>query len=111
MTITNFQVIPWSQPDFWGLEERYLMEALHSTWISGGAFLDRFERELAVISGSRFAISASNGTTAIHLAYLGMGLQPGDEVIVPGYCYLAAANIALQMNLKPVFADVDLDTF
>jgi len=103
--------IPWAQPDFWGLEEKYLVEALHSTWISGGAFVDRFEREVATFSGSPFAISASNGTTAIHLAYLGMGLQPGDEVIVPGFCYLAAANIALQMSAKPVFADVDPDTY
>lgn len=111
MNTTNNQSIPWAQPDFWGLEEQYLIEALRSTWISGGAFLDRFERELAAISGSRFAISASNGTTAIHLVYLSMGLKPGDEVIVPGFCYLAAANIALQMGVKPVFAEVDPNTF
>lgn len=87
------------------------MEALHSTWISGGTFVDRLEREVAIFSGSPFSISASNGTTAIHLAYLGIGIHPGDEVIVPGFCYLAAANIALQMGAKPVFAEVDPDTF
>jgi len=103
--------IPWAQPDFWGLEEKYLVEALHSTWISGGAFVGRFEREVATFSGSPFAISASNGTTGIHLVYLGRGLRPGDEVIVPGFCYLAAANIALQMGVKPVFAEVDPDTY
>jgi perosamine synthetase len=103
--------IPWAQPDFWGLEEKYLVEALHSTWISGGAFVDRLEREVAAFSGSPFAVSASNGTTAIHLVYLSMGLGPGDEVIVPGFCYLAAANIALQMGIKPVFAEVDADTY
>lgn len=109
--MTDKARIPWAQPDFWGLEEQYLIEALHSTWISGGAFVDRLEREVATFSGSPFAISASNGTTAIHLVYLSMGLQPGDEVIVPGFCYLAAANIALQMGVKPVFAEVDLHTF
>lgn len=103
--------IPWAQPDFWGLEETYLVEALHSTWISGGAFVGRFEREVAAFSGSPFAIATSNGTTAIHLAYLGMGLRPGDEIVVPGFCYLAAANIALQMSTKPVFAEVDPDTY
>lgn len=103
--------IPWSQPDFWGLEEQYLVEALRSTWISGGAFVNRFEREVAAFCRLPFALSSSNGTTAIHLAYLGMGLRPGDEVIVPGFCYLAAANIALQMGVKPVFAEVDPDTF
>jgi perosamine synthetase len=103
--------IPWAQPDFWGLEEKYLVEALRSTWISGGAFVDRFEKEVAAFSGVPFAISVSNGTTAIHLAYLALGLKPGDEVVVPGFCYLAAANIALQMGVKPVFAEVDPDTY
>ena len=105
------QPIPWAKPDFWGSEERYLLEALHSTWISGGEFVDRLEREVAGLSGSPFAISASNGTTAIHMAYLGVGLQPGDEVIVPGFCFLAAANIALHMHAKPVFAEVDPETW
>ena len=103
--------IPWAKPDFWGLEEKYLVEALHSTWISGGPFVERLEREVGTLSGSPFAISVSNGTTAIHLVYLSMGLQPKDEVIVPGFCYLAAANIALQMGATPVFAEVDPDTF
>lgn len=103
--------IPWAKPDFWGLEEKYLVEALHSTWISGGTFVDRLEREVSTFSGSPFSISVSNGTTAIHLAYLSMGLQPKDEVVVPGFCYLAAANIALQMGATPVFAEVDPDTF
>lgn len=111
MNTTNCQYIPWAKPDFWGMEERYLVEALHSSWISGGPFVDRLEREMAAITGSSFAIATSNGTTAIHLAYLSLGLQPGDEVIVPGFCYLAAANIALQMGVKPVFAEVDPDTY
>ena len=111
MGMTSSRRIPWAQPDFWGLEEQYLVEALRSTWISGGAFVDRFEREVATFSGSSFALSTSNGTTAIHLVYLSMGLQPGDEVIVPGFCYLAAANIGLQMGVQPVFADVDPDTY
>jgi len=111
MNTADSQHIPWAQPDFWGLEEKYLVEALRSTWISGGAFVDRLEREVAAFSGSPFALSASNGTTAIHLAYLGLGLQAGDEVIVPGFCYLAAANIALQIGVRPVFAEVDRDTF
>lgn len=111
MNTINFQNIPWAQPDFWGLEEQYLVDALHSTWISGGPFVDRLERELATFSSSPFTLAVSNGTTAIHLAYLGLGLQPGDEVIIPGFCYLAAANIALQIGVKPVFAEVDPDTY
>ncbi len=60
---------------------------------------------------SRFAISVTSATSALHLAYLALELKRGDEIIIPGYGYLAAANIALQMGLKPVFVDIDLETF
>lgn len=99
--------IPWAQPEFWGNEQKYVDEALQSTWISGGHFLDRFELDFAKYCGKPFAISASNGTTAIHMAYLGLGIKPGDEIIVPGFAFMAGANIALQMNAQPVFAEVD----
>ena len=56
-------------------------------------------------------MATCNGTAAIHLAYLALGLKAGDEIIVPGFCYLAAANIAVLMGLSPVFVDVDPDTY
>ena len=59
----------------------------------------------------RESIAVSNGTAAIHLIYLAMDLKKGDEIIVPGFGYMAAANLAIQMGLKPIFADVDLDSF
>jgi perosamine synthetase len=107
MTNASMVSIPWAQPEFWGNEQNYVTQALQSTWISGGHFLDRFEKEFAQYCGKPFAVSASNGTTAIHMAYLGLGIKPGDEVIVPGFSFLAGANIALLMNAIPVFADVD----
>lgn len=107
MVKNQFDLIPWAQPEFWGNEQKYVDEALQSTWISGGHFLDRFENDFAKYCGKPFAISASNGTTAIHMAYLGLGIMPGDEIIVPGFAFMAGANIALQMNAKPVFAEVD----
>jgi len=103
--------IPWAKPDFWGNEERYVIDALKSTWISGGPFVDKLERDFAVHQGAAHALTASNGTTAIHMAYLGIGLQAGDEVIVPGFGFQAAANVAIHMNLKPVFAEVDPQTW
>ncbi len=105
------QVISWASPMLWGNEREYLLEALASTWISGGPFVRRFEHDFREIVGSRHALAVSNGTTALHLAYLGAKLQPGDEVIVPGFCFLAAANVALHMGAKPVFADVDPSTW
>ena len=103
--------IPWAQPDFWGLEEEYVRKALHSTWLSGGPFVEELEATARNFSGSPYCMVACNGTAAIHLAYLALGLKAGDEVIVPGFCYLAAANIALLMGLSPIFVDVDPGTY
>ena len=104
-------MIPWAKPDFYGYEEKYLKEAIKSTWISDGKFLTRLEKNFSNYLSVRESIAVSNGTAAIHLIYLAMDLKKGDEIIVPGFGYMAAANLAIQMGLKPIFADVDLDTF
>lgn len=103
--------IPWAEPRFWGHEERYALEALRSSWISGGPFVDRLESDLQRVTGSPHVVTTSNGTTAIQAAFLGVGLQPGDEVIVPGFAFMAAANICIHMGATPVFADVDPQTW
>lgn len=100
--------IPWAEPMFFGDERAFVSEALDSTMISGGGFVDRFEREFAAMHGNgAAAIATSNGTTAIELAYRAIGIGPGDEVIVPGWGFMAAANMALAVGATPVYADVD----
>src|SRR3974390_769994 len=103
--------IPWARPYFSGDELSYVREALASTWISGGAFVDRLERAIAGYCDVDHALTVCNGTAALHLAYLGAGLKPGDEVVVPGFGFLAAANVALHMGARPVFAEVDPETW
>jgi perosamine synthetase len=103
--------IPWAKPDFWGNEQSYAAEALTSTWISGGPFLDRFERAFAQYFGIPYALSASNGTAALHMAYLALGLKAGDEMILPGFAFMGASNMALYVGAKPIFADVDPQTW
>jgi len=105
------RAIPYAEPRIWGNEERYALEAIRSTWISGGPFVERLEAQLAAFSGAPHAVATSNGTTALHAAYLGAGLAAGEEVIVPGFTFMAAANVALHMNAVPVFADVDPSTW
>ena len=99
--------IPWARPYFFGKEEEYVVDALRSTWISRGPYLDQFEIQFAEFYNIPFALTASNGTVALHMAYLALGLNPGDEIIVPGYSFMAPANVAMQMNLNPVFTEVD----
>jgi perosamine synthetase len=98
--------IPVYQPDLAGNEKRYVNECLDSTWISSkGDFLRRFETRFAEVTGVRRAAAVSNGTVAIHLALLALGVGPGDEVIVPTLTYIASANPVLYVGATPVFVD------
>lgn len=103
--------IPWAKPNFWENEIKYVNEALESTWISGGKFVEKFENDFSKEIGTEHALTTSNGTTSLHLAYIAIDLKPGDEIIVPGFAFMAVANIALNMGVKPVFAEVDSDTW
>lgn len=105
------ELIPWARPDYWGREREYVAQALESTWISGGPFVERLEAEFAGYCRAPFAVSACNGTAALHMALLALGVGPGDEVIVPGFGFMAVANVALHLGARPVFADVDPDTW
>lgn len=111
-TTSGIPLIPISKPDISGNEETYVVEAMRSSWISStGAFVDRFEEEFASVCGAKYALSVCNGTVALHLAMLALDVRPGDEVIVPGLTYVAAANAVRYVGADPVFVDVDPDTW
>ena len=98
--------IPVSAPDLSGNEAAYVQECLASTWISSkGDFLERFEQRFAEFCGARFAIACNNGTSALHLALLALGVGAGDEVIVPTLTYVASANAVRYCNATPRFVD------
>jgi len=99
--------IPWATPHFWGNEKKYVANSLDSGWISSGHYVDQLEEKFAEYCNIPFAIVTSSATTANHMAYLALGIGPGDEVIVPGFGFLALSNIALHVGAKPIFADVD----
>jgi len=99
--------IPIYRPDLSGNERRYVTECLDSGWISSiGAFVPRFERELAAATGARHAIAVCNGTVALHLALHCLDIGPGDEVIVPSLTFIAPVNMIAQTGATPVFAEV-----
>lgn len=103
---------PVYQPTLSGNEKLYVNECLDSTWISSkGKFLGEFEEKFAKFIGVDYAASVCNGTVAVHLALIALGIGAGDEVIVPTFTYIASANPVLVVNAKPVFVDSLSDTW
>lgn len=103
--------IPWAKPEFAGKEQAYLLDALQSSWISGGKYVDRFETEFARACGCRFGVATSSGTTALHVALVALGMRPGDEVIVPTFTFVAPVNVVIHAGAKPILVDCDRDTW
>ena len=104
-------IIPWAKPSITKKDIFHAQNALKSQWISLGDYVYKLEKRLKNFLKVNYLGVVSSGTAAINLAYLVLALKPGDEIIVPGFGYLAAANIAKSMGLKVVFADVDPNTF
>jgi len=89
-----------------GNEKKYVNECLSSTWISSkGEFILRFEESFARYINVEHATTVSNGTVALHLALLAIGIGPEDEVIVPTFTYIASVNSIVHVGAKPVFID------
>ena len=104
--------IPVAAPALVGNERAYVMDCLETTWISStGQYIDRFERAFAEFCGVKHAVSCSNGTTALHLALLALGVGPGDEVLVPTLTFVATANAVAYCGARPVFVDSDPHTW
>jgi perosamine synthetase len=104
--------IPVAAPVLDGNEKKYVLDCLESTWISSsGKYLDRFEEAFAEFCGVKHAVSCSNGTTALHLALLALDVGPGDEVIVPTLTFVATANAVTYCGARPVFVDVEAETW
>jgi len=103
--------IPWSKPYLDIKDKLFLNKAFDSSWISGGIYILKLQERLRKIVNRKYAFATSNGTSAIHLALLALNLKSNDEIIVPAFGYLAAANISKLMGLKLVFADVDSKSY
>jgi perosamine synthetase len=100
-----------AQPVLNGKEREYVLDCLDTSWISSnGKYIGMFERAFADFCGVKHAVATNNGTTALHLALIGMDLQPGDEVIIPTVTYIATANAVRYCGATPVLVDVCRET-
>jgi UDP-4-amino-4-deoxy-L-arabinose-oxoglutarate aminotransferase len=103
-------MIPYARPSI-GEEEIAEVEAcLRSGWLATGPRAQQFEQALAAHLGVKHALGASSGTAALHLAVLGAGIGPGDEVVTTPMTWVSTANVLLHSGARPVFADVEPDT-
>ncbi len=94
-----------------GDEELAAVAAVLDTgMLTMGPLVAEFEQELARACGTRHALAVSSGTAALHLAVLALGLEPGDEIVVPAYTFPATANVVALSGLRPVLVDVDPQT-
>jgi perosamine synthetase len=104
-------MIPIAKPQIGQEEKEAVMAVMDSGTIATGPVTEAFEREFAAFVGAKHAFAVCNGTAALHLAFLGVGLKPGDEVITAPFTFVASINSILFAGGTPKMVDVDLDTF
>lgn len=104
--------IPVCEPYLAGNELKYVTDAVSTGWISSsGTYVNRFEEEFAKYCDCKYAVSVCNGTIALHLALLALGIGMDDEVIVPSFTMIASAFAVCYTGAKPVFIDAEKETF
>lgn len=105
------------EPSFNGQEWNYLKDCLDSTYVSSvGAYVDRFEANLAKYTGAKFAVAVTNGTAGLHIALVLADVKPGDEVLIPSLSFVATANAVAYCHATPHFMEscadnLGIDTF
>lgn len=103
--------VPLHAPCFIGNEKKYLTECVDTTFVSSvGQFVDRFEEKMAQYTGAERAVTCVNGTNALHLALLLVGVARGDEVLTQALTFIATCNAIRYIDAHPVFLDVDQST-
>jgi perosamine synthetase len=105
------QKIPIAKPNFGKEEEDAVKEVLESGVLASGPRIHSFEKEFAEYIGVEHAVAVSNGTVALDVALKALKIGPVDEVITSAFSFIASGNCILFQNAKPIFADIDPQTF
>lgn len=104
--------IPVCEPMLAGNELKYVTDAVATGWISSaGKYVTEFEKQFAAYSDCKYGVAVCNGTVALHLALVALGIGEGDEVIVPTFTMIASAFAVCYTGAKPVFVDADPNTW
>ncbi|MCW7471418.1 LegC family aminotransferase [Leptospira kanakyensis] len=103
--------IPLHAPVFRGNEIKYLTDTIESTFVSSvGAYVDKFEEQMKLLTGAKYAVATVNGTSALHISLHSLGISLGDEVITQALSFVATANAIKYTGAEPLFLDVDRDS-
>lgn len=103
--------VPLSVPKFIGNEKKYLEDCIDTTFVSSvGAYVDRFEKDMAAYTGAKKAVVCVSGTNALHMAMMLAGVERGDEVLTQALTFIATCNGISYIGAYPVFIDVDKST-
>jgi len=104
--------LPLLEPFFNGNEWKYVKECLDTGWVSSaGQFVEQFEKKVAQYTGVKYAVATVNGTTALHIALLVLGIKTDEEVLVSNLSFVAPANAIRYCQAVPVLIDADPDTW
>jgi perosamine synthetase len=106
------RIIPVCEPTLSGKEKEYVLDCLESNWISSaGKYIPAFEEKFAAECGCKYSVACANGTVALHLGLAALGLEPGDEVILPTFTMIATINAVTYTGATPVLIDSEPATW
>lgn len=103
--------IPYCLPEIGEEEIAEVVDTLRSGWLTMGPKTITFEEQIAAYTGAKYAVAVNSCTAALHLSLLAYGIGPGDEVITSPYTFASTGNVIVHSGARPVFADIQRDTF
>jgi len=106
-----FRKIPWSQPDIGKEEINEVIKSFKANWVSQGPKVELFEKKMAKFCNAKYAVAVSNGTAALDIAYKAIGINLGDEVILPAMTYFSTSSMISYQKAIPVFVDINPHDF
>src|SRR5574344_2062334 len=105
------KTIPYGRQHITAADVQAVVDALRSDYLTQGPAIEAFEKAFATYIGSQYAVAVANGTAALHIAALGLGLKPGDKVITTPITFSASANCVRYCGADVLFADIDPETY
>ena len=99
--------LPWISKN----DEKAVIKSMQQRWLTNGPYLEKFEKNFSSFIGTKFSSGVNSATSALHLSLRALGINQNDEVIVPTFTFVATANVADFCGAKPIFCDIDPETF